>query len=206
MRRWLAHVFLAALCASPPAFSVWALPPSLLERKKGQPPQRMEVPVADASQPEDPVELQAMLAINDSVVLEGQDVPLKLELRNVSNAPLSVCRGVSSIIYSPCYVVFRATRPDGSPVEILQAEDDHDLPLPESYVRLEPGAAHHVTVMMDPVHGEATRFIPLEPGRYVVSLEVVLLDDGRRIGVADAWVGSLLTNAVTIEIVKAKDE
>ena len=154
---------------------------------------------AEELAPGEPVKgLQATLAFQGSRVRQRDTVRLKLELRNVSGGPLSLYDAVSELIGMPAFIVFRVRKENGTPVHIAQPIDDHDLPSRDRYVTLASG-----TSLKQSFELGADQLGT--PGRYEISLEVECSPEGRLAGVEDAWVGTILSNPVHVEVITGLD-
>lgn len=158
-------------------------------------------PSIRAAEPGRPVEgLQVILtAHHKKLTVERPTLKLTVELRNVSGRPLSVYQHLSSVLGTPASVRFEVGAEDGSKIHIPQPIDDHPLPPADAYVPLKPGAALTQDITMDLGSGDGASS-PLRAGRYTVSVEVILTEEGRLAGVTDAWAGTVVSNPVTIEV------
>lgn len=155
--------------------------------------------------PGEPVNgLQALATVQDYIVSQGQDVLIELELRNVSTVSFSLHRNVDQTLGMPGQVLFQVRRADGTLIEMAQETVDRGgLVSLDDYVRLKPGSSIKRTLEMYPQYFNhaSERFEMLEPGCYEISLKISFTNQGREIGVKDAWVGMVISNPVTIEVV-----
>ena len=164
---------------------------------------------SEAQKTGEPVDgLRAVLDIPDKAVVQGEYLGIDLELRNVSNAPFSLYRDIRGMLGMPGYVRFLVQRADGTPIKIAQPTVERArLSSPEDYVRLQPGTSLKRSLEMNPryyddkVEKPSEAFKMLEPGHYELRLVVSFTDEGRRVGVKDAWVGTGISNPITFEVV-----
>ena len=147
--------------------------------------------------------LQALLSLPDPKIASGADLLLHLEVRNVSNTSLSVYKKLSELLGMPGYAKFIVRKADGTMVKISQRIDMHSLPPPEHYVRLDPGTSLKRNFMMltEAYNEDSGKYKPLLPGVYEVLVEVTFSDEGHRVGVQDAWVGTVTSNPVRFEVI-----
>lgn len=158
--------------------------------------------------------LRASLKIQGSTFKQGQGIPIELELQNVSNTPVSLYQQLSDTLYLPGYVRFLVVRlVDGTSIEIIQLETERVALTADQakvlYTALEPGALLKRQFTMRPeYHGVNSHSNPasLEPGLYELRLEVIFDEEGRVLGVKDAWVGTVISNPARFRIVGSGEE
>ena len=144
--------------------------------------------------------LQATLTAAAPTLKRGGTISLEVELRNVSSAPLSIYRHISLVLSTPGYVVYHLTRVGGEPVDVMQPIDDHPAPRAEAYQRLGPGEAvtHQLLFGAGELDWENRAAVPA--GQYELTVDVVVTEEGRAAGVQDAWIGTVRSNPVSLEI------
>lgn len=167
--------------------------------------------VAEESHVGGPVNgLKATLTVPHSTVHQGQHLPVELELRNIASTPFSIYQHVSNLLGMPGQIRFLVRGADGTSIEMAQEIDDHPAPIEKDYVRLEPEASFKreflMTLEHQPYVNNLAGFEGLSPGKYELSLEVFFTDEGRHAGVKDAWVGVVISNPVTFEVVSIPSE
>lgn len=162
---------------------------------------------AQEPRPGEPVEgLVAVLTGPAQPLRPGEQFQVTLELRNVSGRAISLYRHVSPLLGMPGSVELRLRAADGTDITAMQPIDEHTLPSPSDYERLHPGERMVRDVHINSRLPEAIQVPQLSPGHYRVFLAVVFSDEGRQVGVQDAWAGTVLSNAVLLEIAAAGDQ
>jgi len=150
--------------------------------------------------------LQAVLAIQDPLVRQSEGVLLEVELRNVSEDPLRLFYAAirPGDYYGMTMVEFMLRRTDSAQLGVCDLAAD-DLIVDGgggSFKQLDPGASLKSPMMMSLQCGWG--HIPpiyLEPGRYELSL---LISFAPPDFAKDAWAGSVRSNWVAFEVVKAE--
>ena len=156
--------------------------------------------------------LQAVLTIQDPLVRQSEAVRLEVELRNVSERPLFFVDPViqPGSYYGLARTEFMLRRADDAQHGVcdLRADNlivDGIVEGGDTLSRLDPGASLRSPLPMslecrDDDYTDGVQPY-LEPGRYEVS---VLVWFGRGRSSEDAWAGSVRSNWVTFDVVRAE--